>query len=257
MRKRIENQLEDQLKKLKEEFGIIGIKAEFEAEGSSYDDILRLRNLTTRNNLSLHVKIGGVEAIRDIIDCLEISVDGIISPMVESPFGAKKFVNSLEKLEAIDLFHSSINIETKNGLLELDDILNMTAGSISNITVGRSDLSGSYMDKTITPNSSVITEKVIFIAQAAKKFGYSVTMGGTVNLKTLEVFEQHQDLKRLLDKVETRKVIIPVKSFIDNPKVLDEAIKFEELYVMTKKAYLDRRIKNELDRLTSLQTRLI
>ena len=252
MRKRIENQLEDQLKKLKEEFGIIGIKAEFEAEGSSYDDILRLRNLTTRNNLSLHVKIGGVEAIRDIIDCLEISVDGIISPMVESPFGAKKFVNSLEKLEAIDLFHSSINIETKNGLLELDDILNMTAGSISNITVGRSDLSGSYMDKTITPNSSVITEKVIFIAQASKKFGYSVTMGGTVNLKTLEVFEQHQDLKRFLDKV-----IIPVKSFIDNPKVLDEAIKFEELYVMTKKAYLDRRIKNELDRLTSLQTRLI
>ena len=51
--------------------------------------------------------------------------------------------------------------------------------------------------------------------------------------------------------------MIPVQNFIDDPRVLDEAIKFEELYVMTKKAYLDRRIKNELDRLTSLQTRLI
>ena len=254
---RIENQLKDQLKKLQEEFGIIGIKAEFEAEGSSYDDILRLRNLTTRNDLSLHVKIGGVEAIRDIIDCLEIGVDGIIGPMVESSFGAKKFVNSLEKLEVKDIFHSSINIETKNGLLELDDILNMTAGNISNITIGRSDLSGSYMDKSITPNSSFIAEKVIFIANAAKKFGYSVTMGGTVNIKTLEVFEKHQDLKKLLDNVETRKVIIPVKNFIDNPNVLDEAIRFEELYVMTKKAYLDRRIKSELDRLTSLKTRLV
>jgi hypothetical protein len=254
---RIENQLKNQLKKLQEEFGIIGIKAEFEAEGSSYDDILRLRNLTTQNNLSLHVKIGGVEAIRDIIDCLEIGVDGIIGPMVESSFGAKKFVNSLEKLEVKDIFHSSINIETKNGLLELDDILNMTAGNISNITIGRSDLSGSYMDKSITPNSSFIAEKVIFIAQSAKKFGYSVTMGGTVNIKTLELFEKHQDLKKLLDNVETRKVIIPVKNFIDNPSVLDEAIKFEELYVMTKKAYLDRRIKSELDRLTSLKTRLI
>jgi len=254
---RIENQLKDQLKKLQEEFGIIGIKAEFEAEGSSYDDILRLRNLTNRNNLSLHVKIGGVEAIRDIIDCLEIGVDGIIGPMVESSFGAKKFVNSLEKLEVKDIFHSSINIETKNGLLELDDILNMSIGNISNITIGRSDLSGSYMDKSITPNSSFIAEKVIFIAQSAKKFGYSVTMGGTVNIKTLELFEKHQDLKKLLDNVETRKVIIPVKNFIDNSSVLDEAIKFEELYVMTKKAYLDRRIKSELDRLTSLKTRLI
>ena len=257
MERRIENQLEDQLKKLQDEFGISGIKAEFEAEGSSYNDVLRLRNLTTRNNLQLHVKIGGVEAIRDIIDCLEIGVDGIIGPMVESSFGAKKFVNSLEKLEAKNLFHSSINIETKNGLLELDDILNITVGNISNITIGRSDLSGSYMNKSITANSSFIAEKVIFIAKAAKVFGLSVTMGGTVNVKTLEVFKEHQSLKGLLDKVETRKVIIPVKNFIDNPKVLDEAIKFEELYVMTKKAYLDRRIKSELDRLTSLKTRLI
>jgi 4-hydroxy-2-oxoheptanedioate aldolase len=253
----IENKLKDQLKKLKEEFGIAGIKAEFEAEGSSYDDILRLRNLTNQNNLSLHVKIGGVEAIRDIIDCLEIGVDGIIAPMVESAFGAKKFVSSLEKLEVKDIFHSSINIETKNGVLELDDILNMIAGNISNITIGRSDLSGSYMDKAITANSSFIAEKVIHIAQSAKKIGYSVTMGGTVNIKTLEVFEKHQDLKMLLDKVETRKVIIPVQNFIDDPIVLDEALKFEELYVMTKKAYLDRRIKSELDRLTSLKTRLI
>jgi len=254
---RIENQLKDQLKKLQQEFGIIGIKAEFEAEGSSYDDILRLRNLTTQNNLSLHVKIGGVEAIRDIIDCLEIGVDGIIGPMVESSFGAKKFVNSIEKLEVKDIFHSSINIETKNGLLELDDILNIAVGNISNITIGRSDLSGSYMDESITANSNFIAEKVIFIAQSAKKLGYSVTMGGSVNIKTLELFEKYQDLKDLLNKVETRKVIIPVKNFIDTPRVLDEAIKFEELYVMTKKAYLDRRIKSELDRLTSLKTRLI
>ena len=75
--------------------------------------------------------------------------------------------------------------------------------------------------------------------------------------KTLELFEKYQDLKVLLDKVETRKVIIPVNNFIDTPRVLDEAIRFEELYVMTKKAYLDRRIKSELDRLTSLKTRLI
>ena len=64
----LENKLRDQLKKLKEEFGIAGIKAEFEAEGSSYDDVVRLRHLTGQiGEVPLHVKIGGVEAIRDII----------------------------------------------------------------------------------------------------------------------------------------------------------------------------------------------
>ena len=165
----IENQLKDQLKKLKEEFGISGIKAEFEAEGSSYDDILRLRNLTSRiADLSLHVKIGGVEAIRDIIDCLEIGVDGIIAPMVESAFGAKKFINSLERFEVKDVLHCSINIETKNGLSELDDILKTSTDAINNITIGRSDLSGSYMDESITPNSSFIAKKVILVANSAK-----------------------------------------------------------------------------------------
>lgn len=253
----LESKLRDQLKKLREEFGIFGIKAEFEAEGSSYDDVVRLRHLTGEiGKVPLHVKIGGVEAIRDIIDCLEIGVDGIIAPMVESAFGAKKFTLALEKLDVVDVLESSINIETKNSLIELEDILGVVRGVVSNITIGRSDLSGSYMDESIVPNSAFITKQSTLIATSAKRHGYSATMGGNVNIDTIKLFIENPELSKLFRCVETRKVIIPIRRFIDSPAVLQEALKFEEMYVLTKKEYLDRRLKSELSRLTGLKTRL-
>ena len=45
----IENQLKDQLTKLKEEFGISGIKAEFEAEGEFYGEE-RLEQVFKKNS---------------------------------------------------------------------------------------------------------------------------------------------------------------------------------------------------------------
>ena len=40
-----EDQLIDQLKLLKNNYGLMGIKSETEAEGSSYNDIARIRSL--------------------------------------------------------------------------------------------------------------------------------------------------------------------------------------------------------------------
>jgi 4-hydroxy-2-oxoheptanedioate aldolase len=252
----IENKLIDQLKKLSDEFGVTGIKAEFEAEGSDYNDVIRLRNLTGRtSNVDLHVKIGGVEAVRDIIDCLEIGVDGIIAPMVESAFGAQKFISSVKKFEIENTMHCSINIETRSGILDLDSILKVSNGVIDNITVGRSDLSSSYIGKYLTPNSDFIAKKVISVAKRAKEYDYSVTMGGSIDFDTIRLFSKIPDIRSSLNCIETRKVIIPTSILMDNPSVLGEAIKFEEIYVLTKKAYLDRRVKNELNRLTNLKTR--
>jgi len=254
----LEKKLKDQLKKLREEFGIFGIKAEFEAEGSSYDDVVRLRHLTdVIGRTPLHIKIGGVEAVRDIIDSLEIGADGIIAPMVESAFGAQKFVSSLEKLDISNVLHYSINIETKNSLCELKDIFKTSQNVVQNITIGRTDLSNSYIGEAISPNSDFITEKSISIASQASDYGYSATMGGNLNMDTLRLFSEVPELSRLFKCVETRKVIIPTQEFVENSTVLQEAIKFEEMYVLTKKEYLDRRLKSELNRLTGLKTRSI
>ena len=92
-----EKKIFNQIKLLKKNFGLIGIKAEFEAEGSSFEDVSNLRSVTNKSNTKLFVKIGGVEAINDIYKCIEIGVDGIIAPMVESKFAAFKFIDFFKK----------------------------------------------------------------------------------------------------------------------------------------------------------------
>ena len=57
--------------------------------GQFYSDIARIRSIMNKLGIKLFVKIGGVEALNDIYNCIELSVDGIIAPMVESKFGAK------------------------------------------------------------------------------------------------------------------------------------------------------------------------
>jgi hypothetical protein len=57
----------------------------------------------------LYLKIGGVEALRDIKDALDLGVDGLIAPMVESPFGVVKFVSAVESVFSLRKIHKSIN----------------------------------------------------------------------------------------------------------------------------------------------------
>ena len=94
-----EKLLVNQLEYLKKKFKLQGIKAEFEAEGSSVDDLSRLRRITNSIDTKLFIKIGGVEAVNDLYSCIELGVNGIIAPMVETKFGVKKFIDIFKKLK--------------------------------------------------------------------------------------------------------------------------------------------------------------
>ena len=73
-----------------------GVKAEFEAEGSSFRDLVRLRSFADKLNIPQFLRIGGPEANRDIKKSLEIGVNGLIAPIVESSFGLKKFIDAVK-----------------------------------------------------------------------------------------------------------------------------------------------------------------
>jgi 2-keto-3-deoxy-L-rhamnonate aldolase RhmA len=145
----LENRLADQLSFLNDGGGLFAVKAEFEAEGASLRDLMRLRVLTAQKNVPLYLKIGGVEALRDIKDAMELGVDGLIAPMVESPFGVIKFIGAVESIFSQRKLFKSINIETRTAVENLDAILEVARGKIDNITIGRTDLSRSYFDSSI------------------------------------------------------------------------------------------------------------
>lgn len=252
----LENSIYNQLCKLRDDFGLQGIKAEFEAEGSSFRDLMRLRRLTSKAGVKLYVKIGGVEAVRDIKDALEIGVDGIIAPMVESKFGAKKFYDSLNKVYGDHKTHSSLNLETKNAMQQLDEILDYANGKFDNVTIGRSDLSASYFDDNIKPDSDFIFKLLQEVGNEVKKTSLTFTVGGSVSLKTVEkINSQYTDLKDIIYKLETRKVILPIKYFLEKDAI-KEALKFEELYILSKKEFSDVQIGSEIARLAELKKRM-
>ncbi|WP_202974249.1 aldolase/citrate lyase family protein [Campylobacter jejuni] len=254
---KIENELYNQLCRLRDQYDLQGIKAEFEAEGSAFRDLIRLRRLTLKANVKLFLKIGGVEANRDIKDALEIGVDGIIAPMVESKFGATKFFESLDQFYGEFKPHTTLNLETRTAIENIDDILTFAKGRFDNITVGRSDLSASYFDDSITPDSGFIFDVLKQIALKVSGSGLTFTVGGSVSNKTIQNINIHyKELKEQIYKLETRKVILPTRIFLDSIDAIRESLKFEELYILSKKEFNDLQIDSEIKRLPELKRRM-
>jgi 2-keto-3-deoxy-L-rhamnonate aldolase RhmA len=129
----LEEKLADQLLVLRKDFGLCAVKAEFEAEGAS---------------------------LSDIKDAMDIGVDGLIIPMVESPFGVVKFIGAVESVFCQRKLFKSINIETRAAVEQIDAILETARGKINNVTTGRTDLSQSYFDPDVKPDSPFILDLV-------------------------------------------------------------------------------------------------
>ncbi len=252
----IETHLYEQLCKLRAEYNLEGIKAEFEAEGSSFRDLVRLRRLTLNAGVKLFLKIGGVEAIRDIRDAMEIGVDGIIAPMVESRFGAKKFYDSINQVYGDNKVITTLTIETRNAIEEIDDILEYAENKFDNITIGRSDLSASYFNINVTPDSDFLFDHIEDVARKANKLNLCCAVGGSFSQATIEKIKTRDKvIIGMVKKYETRKVIMSSGSFLGLDHSINEALKFEKLYILSKQEFSDSKINPEIERLTELQRR--
>jgi len=253
MRLHSEKILEESLKILKKANNLVGIKSEFEAEGSSIEDIARLKILASKINSRLFVKIGGVEARNDIYQCVALGVDGIIAPMVETKFALFKFLESIDKLKLKKNPELTINIETKSGYQNINDIIKSSLGKISNITIGRSDLSSSYFNEKINQNSLFITKIILDISKKIKKYPLKLTVGGGINQKTIKEYQKFK-ISNYVDKLETRKVILPSKNMLKKD-ALERCINFETNYILNKKEINDLKLKSEMERISNLKTR--
>ena len=254
--KEMEKTLYSKLITLRDSYGCEGIKSEFENEGSDYRDLIILRYLTAKTGLKMLIKIGGVEAFTDLKMAIHLNADGIIIPMVESEFALIKSQNMIEDLLGNDCddFDVYINIETKTAVKNLNAICSTMNSCIKGITIGRSDLSYSYGQKSEQDSDFINKEIEKIIVTAAKYDIKKITVGGGISKKTFKNKYFVKNITPKLTCIETRNVILSAKS-IQNPESLMYALDFEKQYLNYKLKKNDTFTKLDKERFTTLMMR--
>ncbi|MCX5790648.1 MAG: aldolase/citrate lyase family protein [Elusimicrobia bacterium] len=256
----LEYKMADVLKVLKNKYGVFEIKAEFEAEGSRMEEMMRLKDLTAYVGLPIILKIGGVEAVTDVYNALSLGVKGIIAPMAETPFALSKFLNLIKTMVAEDNARDlefAFNLETITGFRNMEGMYKLPDLSIlSGMTIGRVDLTGSMGLGRDAINTS---EKVYDICEKilirTKKAGLKTGLGGGITKEVLPIVARLAKLK-VLDKFETRKVVFPVSAYKHGYPAILKALEFELLWLKSKRRYYSRVKVEDENRIAMLEKRV-
>ena len=234
-------QLINELKDLKK-YGVVGIKQSFEDEGVLFDDVVKMKRICDSVETYVSVKIGGCEAISDINNCMLLDVNGMVAPMIESPFALEKFITSINNNVPPQLRKTTnffVNIESKTAYENIRDILNSDCCKyLSGIVIGRSDLTKSFGLTKRNVNDDEIYNIVEEMLTEAKTYKLMTIMGGNISVNSQDFVKKLYD-KKLLDKIETRNIIFKLnKNNVDNlEEAIKKALSFESLWLRTKSSY--------------------
>lgn len=251
----LRRQIRESLKTLKKEYGVVSIKAEFEAEGSRKDELIMLREMVESADLGLIIKIGGCEAIHDIDQCKLLSVTGIMAPMIETGFAMQKYKTAISKLYSdSSSIECIINAETVTCLQNFDEILEVGKGFLTGITVGRSDLSASMRISKKEIECDSVYEVTKEFCSKSKKNGLCTNFGGGIGIGSIPFIIR---MNPYIDRFETRKVVIEKN---DDPVFLKQAItaalEFELLYLKFKAEYYTAMANEDVSRIRRLELQL-
>lgn len=234
-----ETKMLDLLKRGRDEHGVVALKAEFEAEGTRPDELLRLLEIAHRANLKVALKIGGCEAVSDLLASRLYGIDYVIAPMVETPYALSKFIDAKDKTHG-GSGHTTeflFNLETETTLQNLSEMLAIARSGVDGIVFGRVDFTLSRGMSRGAVNDRSITEAVLTVAHACAEADLELVVGGSVSLAAIEALREVQAVR--LDRFETRKVIFSGEAIATAaiPAGILNAVDFELLWLKNKRDY--------------------
>ena len=237
--------LRTNLSELKKGQGCVGVKLSTEDSGHTWGFIEWVKNRIIEGILPLHVKVGGPDAKNDIRTFWRLDAQGVIGPMVESPFGVQKFVQALETIMGLEVMRQksvSVNLESITAFENLEKILEIgEMAQVDRIVVGTTDLSKSLGQPVSSPR---VIEIVTEMCKRSKKYGKTVRLGGVMSMAK----GTEGRLKQLIsdaspDEINTRVLAFNVNEIEDLSYTYQMSVRFEaelnQLWVEVNKQFLD------------------
>ncbi len=254
----LERRMVDLLKDLRDNHSVIGVKMEFEAEGTRIEEAMRLKEVSMAAGLTLTTKVGGCEAVKDMFDAGALGTKYVVGPMVESPYALRKFIQATEIAYSADSRQDMefyINLETITAVHNFDAMLETPeAKDLDGIVLGRVDLTGSMNLDRNSVNSPEILDICISMAAKAKVYGKRVIVGGAVPVASMPFFKAFTPGH--LDKFETRKVVFGCPGALQNSEAAFlKAVEFEITWLKNKKSYYGSIYSEDDSRLKMMEDR--
>lgn len=251
-----EHKMLDALKRGRDKFGVVAVKAEFEAEGTRPDELLRLLELARRADLKVALKIGGCEAVSDLLASRLYGIDHVIAPMVETPYALTKFVEAIHKTYgAQSTTQFLFNLETQTTLDNLDAMARAIGGGVTGIVFGRVDFTLSRGMPRSAINDVTITEAVLKVARVCAERDLTLVVGGSISVDSINALRQFRRVR--LDRFETRKVIFngAAASGVNIADGIANAVDFELMWLKNKRDYYENIAREDAARISMMEKR--
>lgn len=254
-----ERKLVSLLHRIKERGHLVSVKAEFEAEGTRVDELLRLLDVIRCAETSLTLKIGGCEALKDLFEARQFGASYIVAPMIESPYALSKYsqiINKVYREDEQDDVSFLFNLETITAFEKWQEIRSeaLKLSNIDGVVFGRSDFSGSLGIKGGV-NERRVVDAAVSVASSLVDTDLEFVVGGAVSVSSFPELTEIAACK--LSRFETRKIVFPAVSLRSETlqESLLDAVHFEILWLINKREYYGAIVSEDEARIKQLEDR--